>query len=76
MNHIQSFEQGNKMWFREFADKHGITFNKLKTEIFPHTKVRTLEKLWQRQNAAHGAYADVLIWYAKAKHKDWTEMAT
>lgn len=72
MNHIESFEQGNKSWFRDFADSHGITFSELKKEIFPHTKPRTLEKLWQKQNAAHGCYADVLVWYSQAKRKSWS----
>ncbi|KHD07633.1 hypothetical protein PN36_04060 [Candidatus Thiomargarita nelsonii] len=71
MPDIQYFKEKDKTWFRNFAEQHNITFKELTTEIFPHTKSRTIEKLWQRKNAAQGAYADVLYWYAQAKHKNW-----
>jgi hypothetical protein len=71
MYNIQFFMEKDKNWFRNFAEKNGITFKQLRTEIFPHANVRTLESLWQKRSAAHGAYADALIWYAQAKRKKW-----
>jgi hypothetical protein len=65
------FRQGDKTWFREFADQNGITFKKLRTEIFPHMPPKTLEHLWQKRHAANGGLADALYWYAKAKRKKW-----
>ncbi len=67
------FKKGDKAWLRKFSENNGITFTQLRTEIFPNSNKRTLEDLWQMRHAAIGAYADALIWYAKAKRKNWVE---
>jgi len=71
MKSDQWFKKGDREWFRKFADDHGITFQQLKTEIFATTNVRTLESLWAGRHPAGGTYADVFIWYARAKAKEW-----
>ncbi|MFK5951140.1 MAG: hypothetical protein QM500_20490 [Methylococcales bacterium] len=67
----QWFTQGNKNWFRQFAETNGITLKQLRNDIFPHTPSSTLKNLWQGRYAATGSYADALTWYAQAKHKNW-----
>jgi len=71
MEEIQWFKSGDKKWLRNFAESHGITFKQLATEIFPNTPIPTLQGLWQRRHAAGSSYADALLWYAKAKRKNW-----
>ncbi|MEN8220324.1 MAG: hypothetical protein ABFS56_29040 [Pseudomonadota bacterium] len=61
----------DKEWLREFADKNGITFKQLATEICPNTPEQTLRGLWKKRYAASGIYADALYWYAQAKRKKW-----
>ena len=64
----------DKTWLRNFADKNGITFKQLTTEICPNTSEETLRGLWKKRYAASGIYKDALIWYAKAKQKHWEEI--
>jgi len=71
MNKLKWFNQGDKNWFRDFADENQVTFKELRTEIFPHMPPKTLEHLWLKKHAANGGYADALYWYAQAKHKKW-----
>ncbi len=73
MSNFKYFKDGEKNWFRDFAEENKITFKELTTTIFPNTKPRTLQNLWQKRTAANGCYADALIWYAKAKRKNWIE---
>ncbi len=71
MKKKQSFKDGDKAWLRDFADKNGITFKQLSTEICPNVSEQTLRGLWRKRYAASGGYADILYWYAKAKRKNW-----
>ena len=68
---INYFKSGDKLWLREFAEKNGITFKELSTNIFPTTPITTLQGLWYKRYAAGSSYADALYWYAQAKHKKW-----
>jgi len=67
----QKINRNDKTWFRKFLQANGITTEKQMAEIFPNTPTGTLHGLWIGRHAATGAYADALLWYAKAKRKNW-----